>query len=92
MGIERLHAHGVRRPSPLFRWVSARDFTFEACSGFTRVAARRFADPPKVGLCPESFDRSVTLPGVSVATGVNRQFPRQDFHLQENSAFARRTE
>ena len=29
----------------------AHDVTFEACSGFTRVAARRLADPPMVGRC-----------------------------------------
>ena len=35
------------RPSPLFRRVGVRIFTFEACSGFTRVTARRIAQPPK---------------------------------------------
>ena len=35
------------RPSPLFRRVGVHDFTFEACSGFTRVTARRIAQPPK---------------------------------------------
>src|SRR6516162_4362108 len=35
------------RPSPLCRRVGIRDFTFEACSGFTRVTARRVAQPPK---------------------------------------------
>ena len=35
------------RPSPL-RWrVGIHDFTFEACSGFTRITARRVAQPPK---------------------------------------------
>jgi hypothetical protein len=35
------------RPSP-FHWrVGIRDFTFEACSGFTHVTARRVAQPPK---------------------------------------------
>jgi hypothetical protein len=35
------------RPSP-FRWrVGIRIFTFEACSGFTRVTARWIAQPPK---------------------------------------------
>src|SRR2546427_5470811 len=63
-------------PSLLFRQVGAHDFPFEACSGFTRVATRRLADPPMVDRCPESFDKSVTLPAVSVATGANRQFPQ----------------
>ena len=30
------------------------DFTFEACSGFTRVTACRIARPPKGGLCHEA--------------------------------------
>jgi hypothetical protein len=33
------------------RPVGPRDFKFEACSGFTRVAARRLVDPPTVGRC-----------------------------------------
>jgi len=35
-----------------------------------------------VGRCPESFSKSVTLLAASVATGVHRQFPGQDLHLQ----------
>jgi hypothetical protein len=35
-------------PSPMHGRVGIRDFTFEACSGFTRVTARRVAQPPKV--------------------------------------------
>ncbi len=62
-------------------------FSFEACAGFTCVAARRLADPPSVGLCPESFDASVTLRIVSVATGVHRQLPRPDSHRREHSTF-----
>ena len=34
-------------PSPLFRRVGIRSFTFEACSGFTLVTARWIAQPPK---------------------------------------------
>lgn len=74
-------SHGLQRPSRLFRPVGSRDCTFEACSGFTHGAARQLADPPEVGLCPKSFDQSVTLLVVSVATGVSRQLPRQDLHL-----------
>lgn len=66
---------------PVIQAVGPRDFTFEACSGFTHVAARRLADPPMVGLCPKSFDQSVTLLIALVATGVSRQLPRQDLHL-----------
>ena len=36
------------RPSPSLRRVGIRIFTFEACSGFTRVTAHRIARPPKV--------------------------------------------
>ncbi len=36
-----------------------------------------------VGRCSESFSDSVTLLAASVATGTLRQFPGQDFHLQE---------
>jgi len=38
---------------------------------------------PLGGPSPESFSESVTLLAASVATGVRRQLPRQDFHLQE---------
>src|ERR1700680_2265172 len=37
------------RPSPLFRRVGIHDFTFEACSSFTRVTACQVAHPPEVG-------------------------------------------
>ncbi len=42
----------VLRPSPLCRRVGARNFTFEACSGFTRVTARGFASSPFENCCP----------------------------------------
>src|SRR5215468_11156641 len=35
------------RPSPIAGRVGIRDFTFEACSGFTHVTARPVAQPPK---------------------------------------------
>jgi hypothetical protein len=47
---ERVHmsiASPFARPSPLFRRVGAHVITFEACSDFTRVTARRFAQPPE---------------------------------------------
>ncbi len=34
------------RPSPFLRWVGPRIARFEACSTFTRVPARMFAEPP----------------------------------------------
>src|SRR4051794_15243261 len=36
-----------RGPSPNLRRVGVHDFTFEACSGFTRVTACSIAQPPK---------------------------------------------
>jgi hypothetical protein len=39
--------------------------------------------PTQVGRCSESFSDSVALLAASVATGTYRQFPGQDFHLQE---------
>src|SRR3954463_3144820 len=40
-------AFPLTRPSPFPRRVGIRIFTFEACSGFTRVTARWIAQPPK---------------------------------------------
>ncbi len=37
----------MMQPSPNGRRVGIRIVTFEACSGFTRVTARRIAQPPK---------------------------------------------
>ncbi len=48
--IKRVHmsiASPFTRPSPKLRRVGIRNFTFEACSGFTRVTAHRIAQPPK---------------------------------------------
>jgi hypothetical protein len=35
------------QPSPTFRRVGIRIITFEACSSFTHVTARRIAQPPE---------------------------------------------
>ena len=40
-------ASPLMRPSPNGRRVGIRIVTFEACSGFTHVTARRIAQPPK---------------------------------------------
>src|SRR6202171_5524444 len=48
--IERVRvsiASPLTRPSPYGRRVGIRIVTFEACSGFTHVTARRIAQPPK---------------------------------------------
>ena len=42
------------RPSPFLRWVGPRIARFEACSTFTRVPARMFAEPPYAALCHQS--------------------------------------
>jgi hypothetical protein len=61
------------RPSPVNRRVSIHDFTFEACSSFTRVTAYWVARPPKGGLSPEASTRPVARPRRSVATMSHRQ-------------------
>ena len=43
-------------PSPVNRRVGIHDFTFEACSSFTRVTACKIARPPKGGLLSRGFD------------------------------------
>src|SRR5215470_9627268 len=62
-GSERVHMSGFlprsMQPSPLHRRVGIRIATFEACSGFTHVTARRLAQPPKAtfvtGLQPTDY-------------------------------------
>src|SRR5207253_7274439 len=56
-------------PSPNGRRVGIRIVTFEACSGFTHVTARRIAQPPKGDLCHEAPARAVTRTSRSSATG-----------------------
>src|ERR1700676_5308110 len=55
-------------PSPVNRRVGIHDFTFGACSSFTRVAACQIAGPPKADFCPEAPTQPVTRPSRSVAT------------------------
>ena len=61
------------RPSPDHRRVGIRDFTFEACSGFTRITARWIAQPPKAGLCHKASIHPVTRTNRLPATRSNRQ-------------------
>src|SRR5712692_6693817 len=44
------------RPSPFNGRVGIHNFTFEACSSFTRVTACKIARPPKGGLLSRGFD------------------------------------
>ena len=55
-------------PSPVNRRVGIHDFTFEAYSSFTHVAACQMACPPKADVCPEAPTQPVTQPSRSVAT------------------------
>jgi len=56
----RLYGFRVQRPSPRYSRVGTRDCSFGACSGFTRVAARRFAGPPYESCCPGGLTTPVT--------------------------------
>ena len=69
-----------RRPSSIERRLGARIQSFEACSGFTHVAARTLAGPPEADLCPRSFDGSVTLAISRVATKAYRHLLGPDLH------------
>ena len=55
-------------PSPVNGRVGIHDFTFEACSSFTHVAAYQIAARLKADICPEAPIQSVTRPSCSVAT------------------------
>jgi len=45
--VARVDSSPSARPSSFSRRVGVRTFTFEACSGFTHITARRIARPPK---------------------------------------------
>jgi hypothetical protein len=70
----------TQRPSPKFRRVGVRIFTFEACSGFTRVTAHGFANPPNGGYCPRGFGQRIAPLTARVATESNRQLLRRISH------------
>src|SRR6266567_6203671 len=57
-----------RRPSPFLERVGFHVCTIEACSGFTHVAAHRFARTTYVALCPWSFKLCDFHTSVQVAT------------------------
>src|SRR5215510_4862773 len=52
-------AYRRARPSPYLRRVGIRNFTFEACSGFTHVTARQIAQPPQGGICRKASAQRV---------------------------------
>ena len=61
------------RPSPVNRRVGIHNFTFEACSGFTRVTAYKVAARPTADSCPEASAWPVARPRRPVATMSHRQ-------------------
>src|SRR5277367_6639529 len=62
-------------PSPFCRRVGIRVSTFEACSGFTRVTARRIAQPPKAAFVTKL--QPLRLPAQTA-----RQLPEQSTILR----------
>ena len=62
-------------PSPNGRRVGIRIVTFEACIGFTRVTARRIAQPPKVTFVTRLRAQPVTRPSRSSASGPIDNYP-----------------
>src|ERR1017187_9442084 len=76
------------RPSPVNGRVGIHDFTFGACSSFTRVTACRVAARPRADLCPEAPTRPVARPRRSVATMSHRQLhgpPQQNLWVDSGS-------
>src|SRR6516165_5223208 len=69
----------LTRPSPNGRRVGIRIVTFEACSGFTRVTARRIAQPPKATFVTKL--QPSQLPGQAA-----RQLPDQSTTLRVESS------
>ena len=75
------------QPSPNGRRVGIRIVTFEACSGFTRVTARRIAQPPKVTFVTRLRSRQLPsetarqLPDLSTIIRVEPS-STDDSHLQ----------
>src|SRR3954471_16828377 len=72
-------ASPLTRPSPNGRRVGIRIVTFEACSGFTHVTARRVAQPPKAAFVTRL--QPFRLPGRAA-----RQLPDQSTTLWVESS------
>src|SRR5712671_2996105 len=80
--IERVRvwiASPLIQPSPNGRRVGIRIVTFEACSGFTHVTARRIAQPPKAAFVARL--RPVRLPDQAA-----RQLPDQSTTIRVESS------
>ncbi len=67
------------QPSPNGRRVGIRTVTFEACSGFTRVTARRIAQPPRATFVTRL--QPFRLPGRAA-----RQLPDQSTTIRVESS------
>jgi hypothetical protein len=81
-GSKRVHASitsPLTRPSPNGRRVGIRIVTFEACSGFTRVTARRIAQPPKATFVTR-------LQPSQLPSQAARQLPDQSITLRVESS------
>jgi hypothetical protein len=72
-------ASPLMQPSPNGRRVGIRIVTFEACSGFTRITARRIAQPPKATFVTRL--RPFRSPGRAA-----RQLPDQSTTLRVESS------
>src|SRR5262249_12019685 len=72
-------ASPLTRPSPNGRRVGIRIVTFEACAGFTRVTARRIAQPPKATFVTR-------LQPVRLPARAARQLPDQSTTLRVESS------
>ena len=72
------------RPSSYGRGVGIRIVTFEACSGFTQVTARRIAQPPRGDLCHEAPTHAVTR--ISRSSAIDKRSHRADDGLTEMNA------
>src|SRR4051794_25575441 len=72
-------AYPLIQPSPNGRRVGIRIVTFEACSGFTHVTARRIAQPPKAAFVARL--RPVRLPDQAA-----RQLPDQSTTIRVESS------
>ena len=97
--VRRVDCFPAHAAFPEFRRVGIRNFTFEACSGFTRVTARRIAQPPKAafvtrlqpGRLPDQAarqlpDQSTTLWVEPSSTGDTRRrgaLPRADMRCSQ---------
>ena len=60
------------QPSPIQRRVGLRSMLFEACSAFTRVLARRVAEPPNARPFDASVLQSISLPPRTALAATNR--------------------